>query len=109
MLAVAAPLVGRARPGVRLLVLLAVLGVFALLTRFEPSVLRAVAMAGIGLGGAALGRPTDGRSGLSWAVAGLLAVDPFLLRQAAFQLSVAATAGIVWLSRPLSSASPALE
>ena len=48
VLALASPLMVRARPGVRLVVLLALLGVFALLTRFEPSVLRAAAMAGGG-------------------------------------------------------------
>ena len=102
VLAVAMPLAGRFRPAGRALLLFSVLGVFAVMTRFEPSVLRATAMAGIGIGGSALGRPVDGRAGLSWAVAGLLVLDPFLIRVVAFQLSAAATAGIVWLSRPLS-------
>ena len=80
---------------------LVILGMFALLTRFEPSVLRAVAMAGVAVGAAAFGRPVDGRRALSCAVAGLLVIDPFLVHLVAFQLSVAATAGIVWWSATL--------
>lgn len=106
VLAVAMPVAGRLRPAGRALVLLLVLGLFAVMTRFEPSVLRATAMAGFGIGSAALGRPADGRAGLSWAVAGLLVVDPFLVHVVAFRLSAAATAGIVWLGGPLSTRLP---
>ncbi|MEM7143197.1 MAG: ComEC/Rec2 family competence protein [Actinomycetota bacterium] len=101
VLAVAMPVAGRLRPAGRALLLFALLGGFAVLTRFEPSVLRAVAMAGVGIGSAALGSPLDGRRGLSLALAGLLVIDPFLIRVVAFQLSAAATAGIVWASGPL--------
>ena len=76
VLALASPLMTRARPGVRLVVLLALLGVFALLTRFEPSVLRAAAMAGVAVTSAALGRPETGRRTLAWAVAAVLLADP---------------------------------
>ncbi len=103
VLAVVAPLVAGRRPGQRMVVLLAVLALFAVLTRFEPSVLRAVAMAGVGIGAGALGTPVDGRRALSWAIAGLLVVDPFLIHVLAFQLSAAATAGIVWFSKPLAA------
>ncbi len=89
VLAVAMPVVGRFRPAGRAVTLFAILGLFAVTTRFEPSVLRATAMAGFGIGSAALGRPVDGRVGLSWACAGLLVVDPFLVRVVAFQLSAA--------------------
>lgn len=106
VLAVALPVVGRFRPAGRALVLFALLGLFAVLTRFEPSVLRATAMAGVGIGSAALGRPVDGRAGLSWACAGLVLLDPFLVRLVAFQLSAAATAGIVWLGAPLAARLP---
>ncbi len=100
VIAVLMPLVGRFRPGPRLLVLLSVLAFFALLTRFEPSVLRAVGMAGVGLGASAFGTPVDGRRALSIAVACLVLADPFLVHVLAFRLSVAATAGIVWFSQP---------
>ena len=106
VLAVAAPVAARLRPGQRLVVLCGVLMMFAVLTRFEPSVLRAVAMAGVGIGAGALGAPVDGRRGLSWAIAGLLVIDPFLVHVLAFQLSAAATAGIVWLSGPLAKRIP---
>ncbi len=101
VLAVVAPLVGRFRPGCRALWLIAVLLMFAVITRFEPSVLRAVAMAGAGVGASALGTPIDGRHALSWAVSLLLLIDPFLIHLVAFQLSVAATGGIVWWSGTL--------
>jgi competence protein ComEC len=106
VLAVAMPVVGRFRPAGRALSLFLILGIFAMLTRFEPSVLRATAMAGVGIGSAALGRPVNGRAALSWACAGLLLIDPFLVRLVAFQLSAAATAGIVWLSVPLAERLP---
>ena len=101
VLALAAPAASRLRPGVRLVVLAGLLGVFAVLTRFEPSVLRAVTMAGVAVASAALGRPEVGRRTLAWAVAGVLTVDPFLVRSLAFQLSVCATAGLLWITPPL--------
>ena len=106
VLALASPLVTRARPGVRLVVLLALLGVFALLTRFEPSVLRAAAMAGVAVTSAALGRPETGRRTLAWAVAGVLVADPFLVRVLAFQLSVCATCGLLWITPALAEMLP---
>ena len=104
VLALASPLLTRPRPGVRLVVLLGVLGVFALLTRFEPSVLRAVAMAGVAVTSAALGRPEAGRRTLAWAIAAVLVLDPFLIRSLAFQLSVCATAGLLWITPALAEA-----
>lgn len=101
VLAVVAPFAGRFRPAVRALWLFATLLLFAVITRFEPSVMRAVAMAGAGIGTSVMGAPIDGKRALSWAVAALLLIDPFLVRLVAFQLSVAATAGIVWWSGPL--------
>ncbi len=101
VLALVAPAAMRLRPGSRLLVLLGVLGVFAVLTRFEPSVLRAVFMAAFAVSSAALGRPEVGRRTLGWAIAIVLMVDPFLVRSLAFQLSVCATAGILWITPSL--------
>ena len=106
VLALASPLMTRARPGVRLVVLLALLGVFALLTRFEPSVLRAAAMAGVAVTSAALGRPETGRRTLAWAVAAVLLADPFLVRVLAFQLSACATCGLLWITPPLAEMLP---
>ena len=106
VLALASPLVTRARPGVRLIVLLALLGVFAVLTRFEPSVLRAVTMAGVAVTSAALGRPETGRRTLAWAVAAVVVADPFLVRVLAFQLSVCATCGLLWITPALAEKLP---
>ena len=106
VLALASPLLTRARPGLRLVVLLALLGVFALLTRFEPSVLRAAAMAGVAVTSAALGRPETGRRTLAWAVAAVLLADPFLVRMLAFQLSVCATCGLLWITPALAEMMP---
>ena len=106
VLALASPVVARVRPGVRLMVLLMLLVVFAVLTRFEPSVLRAVTMAGVAVTSAALGRPETGRRTLAWAVAAVLVADPFLVRVLAFQLSVCATCGLLWITRRWPRCSP---
>lgn len=78
------------------------IGFFALLTRWEPSVLRASFMAAIALGGVLAGRPRSTAALLAGAVLALLLVDPGLAWSLAFQLSVAATAGIVALAGPIS-------
>ena len=106
VLAVAAPLLGRLRLRPRLAASLAVLAFFALVTRFEPSVLRAVAMASAAAMAATAGRPASSLRLLSLAVVGLLLVDPLLVHQVGFQLSVLATAGIVVLAGPLARRLP---
>lgn len=99
----------RLRPAPRTVVMGVALAFFALVTRFEPSVLRAVGMAAVSVGGAAIGSPVDGRRALSAAVTVLLVMDPFLAHVLAFRLSVAATAGIVWLGGPLADRLPGPE
>ena len=106
VLALAAPLTARLRPGGRLVAVLIVLLSFAVLTRFEPSVMRAVTMAGLAVGSAVLGRPEDGRRVLAAAIALLVLIDPFLVHAVAFQLSVAATAGIIWITPRLAELLP---
>jgi competence protein ComEC len=76
---------------------------FVLLTGSEPSVLRAGVMAALALGGALLGRPRSTGVVLAGADLILLFVDPLLVRSVGFQLSVAATAGIVLLAPPMAS------
>ncbi|MGH9168664.1 MAG: ComEC/Rec2 family competence protein, partial [Acidimicrobiia bacterium] len=83
----------RARLTARVLVGAAAVAFFALLTRWEPSVLRASAMAAIALVGVWAGRPRSTAAALGGAVLILLAVDPGLAASVGFQLSVAATAG----------------
>jgi competence protein ComEC len=81
--------------GVVLVVLLVVV------TRWEPSVLRAGVMAGLVLFGVATGRGPGGRRALCLAVVVLLLADPALAGALGFQLSVAATAGVLWLGPPV--------
>ncbi|HTE70060.1 MAG TPA: ComEC/Rec2 family competence protein [Actinomycetes bacterium] len=85
--------------GIMLVVLLVVV------TRWEPSVLRAGVMAGLVLLGVATGRGPGGRRALCLAVVALLLADPGLAGALGFQLSVAATAGVLWFgpaaARPL--------
>ncbi|MFN0028962.1 MAG: ComEC/Rec2 family competence protein [Acidimicrobiales bacterium] len=103
VLAAAGPLLRRMRLGSRWVAIVVLLVFFATVTRFEPSVLRAVAMAALATIAAALGRPTPGLRVLSWAVIGLVLADPLLVRSLGFQLSVAASAGILLLSPPMAS------
>ena len=74
---------------------------FVVLTGGEPSVMRAGVMAGLTLFGVLLGRPRSAASILAGAVLILLVVDPALVWSIGFQLSVAATAGMVALATPL--------
>ncbi len=94
VLALAGPLLRRGHRALRLAGGLAVLVVFAAMTRFEPSVLRASAMAACSMAAVAVGRPTVGLRALALAVTILLLVDPFLLHSVGFLLSCAASAGI---------------
>lgn len=71
------------------------LPVYAAATRFEPSVMRASVMAGLALGGRLLGVVFEAWQLLSLAVIILLALDPGLSLSVGFQLSVAATAGVL--------------
>lgn len=71
------------------------LPVFAAATRFEPSVLRASAMAGLVLTGRLIGVAMETWQVLSAAVIALMIIDPGLVASAGFQLSVAATVGVI--------------
>lgn len=68
---------------------------FGHLTRWEPSVVRASAMAGLVLLGRSVGIVIEGWSALASAVVGTLWLAPHLAGSVGFQLSVAATVGIL--------------
>jgi ComEC/Rec2-related protein len=70
---------------------------YAWLTGFPPSIQRAYAMLAIGTALKWLGLPFQPMTLLLLAVACLLTVMPWLSQSLGFQLSVLATAGIVWL------------
>lgn len=105
-LALVGPLLRRLGLPGRLAGGLAVLVVFAAMTRFEPSVLRAGAMSGLALLASFLGRPVAGLRSLALAVAGLVLIDPFLVHSLGFGLSAAASAGILLLAAPIARLLP---
>jgi len=74
---------------------LAALVVFVVLTRWESSVVRAATMAGLVLAGRLFGVPIDVWTALGGAVSLLLVVSGNLATDVGFQLSVAATAGVL--------------
>ncbi len=74
---------------------------FVVMTGAEPSVMRAGVMATLALVGVLIGRPRATGSILAGAVLVLLILDPWLVWSIGFQLSVAATAGMVALASPI--------
>jgi competence protein ComEC len=106
VLAVAGPLLARLRLGSRFVVGVLVLILFGTMTRWEPSVLRACAMAGLAMAATFLGRPVPASRILVLAVTGLLVADPFLLHSVGFLLSCGAAAGIVGLGPAISARVP---
>jgi competence protein ComEC len=106
VLALAAPVLRRFGLAGRFAGGLTVIVAFAAVTRFEPSVLRAGAMAAVALLATFLGRPAAGLRVLALAVTGLVLVDPFLVHSTGFRLSCAASAGIVGLGPRLSRRLP---
>ena len=101
LMAAAGPLLRRLNPTWRLAATLVVVAMFVFLTRAEPSVLRAAAMATVAAVNMHAGRPSNGRRVLAVAVCVLLIVDPMLAFSVGFMLSVGATAGLAWLSVPV--------
>lgn len=102
-LALAAPALRRMALRPRLVVGVMLLLFFGLLTRWEPSVIRAIAMAAITMVAATLGRPASAIRIVALAVAALLLIDPLLLRSVGFLLSLGACVGIVTLARPITA------
>ncbi|MCY4273177.1 MAG: ComEC/Rec2 family competence protein, partial [bacterium] len=100
VLILARPLIERFDYRGRWVLTLGVIGFFALVTRFEPSVLRATVMAAIAATATLLGREASSRRVLALAVVLLVLIDPLLVHSVAFRLSVAASAGIIlWAPR----------
>jgi competence protein ComEC len=97
VLAIVSPGLRRLALGSRFFATVAVIAFFALVTRYEPSVLRASAMAGLAALAATLGREASGIRLLALAVTGLVLVDPILVHSLGFGLSIAASAGILLL------------
>lgn len=98
VVALVGPVLRRLGLAGRMTATLAVIGLFAVVTRFEPSVLRASAMASLACVAAATGREASGLRLLALAVTALVLIDPFLVESVGFRLSVAASAGIILLA-----------
>ena len=101
VLTVFTPLLLRCPLRMRAVVGAAVLGAFVVITRAEPSVLRAATMAVIAMVAVSTGRVVTGTRVLAITVAALLVVDPLLVHAVGFGLSVGATIGLLFVSRPL--------
>ncbi len=94
VLAAASPLLRRLRPWWRWAATVGLIGWFMMLTRFEPSVLRAGVMAMLGSSAFVLGRQQSVVRLLACTVAILVLVDPMLVWSVGFWLSTGATAGV---------------
>jgi len=83
-------------------IFLSILGIifYAVLAGLEPSIIRASVMGILVFSAQILGRQTLAVNGLVLAGFGMLFIDPTLLSDVGFQLSFAATAGILYL-KPL--------
>jgi competence protein ComEC len=106
LLAVAAPFLRRLPQRAQVIAGGLLLVVFALVTRGEPSVLRAAVMAAIALASVASGRVVNGMRILSMTIIVLVLADPLLVHSIGFQLSICATAGLLLLTRPLAERLP---
>ncbi len=103
LLAALSPLLNRLRRTSRFMAILFVLAWFVVLTRGEPSVLRAALMAGLVALNSATGSSMNARTILATTVIALLAIDPMLAWSVGFALSVGATAGLAWFSSRLAT------
>jgi competence protein ComEC len=106
LLAIAGPALRRLGHRRRLIAVAMILLVFATMTRFEASVLRASTMAAIAAMGALIGTAVPAQRVLTLTVVTLLAVNPLLVHSVAFQLSLAASAGILFWSARVARALP---
>lgn len=79
----------------RTVVIVGALGVFTLLAGGGASVMRAVLMGGVVLVAREMGRPGTAAASLGLATWSLLLLDPAMATDIGFQLSVAATAGLL--------------
>jgi competence protein ComEC len=110
VLAACGPLLVRMRPVPRWVSTVAVIAWFVVLTRVEPSILRAGVMAGLSATAYATGRERSPVRILALAVIVLVLVDPLLAWSIGFWLSVGATAGVCtvgpWLAHRLAVLGP---
>ena len=101
VLAALSPLLSRLKNRIRIIATLAVLVWFVLITRVEPSVVRAATMAGLAYLSVAFGRPTRTMRLIALTVLLAVIVDPLLAWSVGFFMSVGATCGLCIGAAPL--------
>ena len=74
---------------------------YTLLVGADAAVVRAAIMGGLALGARQLGRRQHGLNSLALAAAAMALFNPYILWDVGFQLSFAATLGLVWYADPL--------
>lgn len=101
LVATLAALAGAAlRPRRRLLVVVVAVTGYGFLAGPSPSVVRSVLMVVLGAAALAAARRPRSFDALCWATGGMTAVEPIVVTSLGFQLSVAATAGVLGLGVP---------
>ena len=93
-------LLGRRR-NAHVLLPLALIWAYAALSGFNPPVVRAAIMGSVYMGAIAAGRQPSGGLALILAATVLATWDPSIMTTVSFQMTVAAMAGIIFLSDPL--------
>ena len=101
VLVAAHPLLKRLPSGGRVALTVCIVVCFTWVTRAEPSILRAGAMACIAVASRNWGWNIDPLGTASWAILALISVDPLIVWSFGFQLSCAATLGILCISPAL--------
>lgn len=86
---------GRIGPRGRLALAIPGIWAYAYIVGFGPSAVRAAIMGTLYLVASWLGRPRDALTALVWATVAMIAVSPSVRFDAGFQLSVAATLGLI--------------
>lgn len=109
LVAAAALALGRgARRGFRLVLAATAVACYLALVGPLPALLRSALMAGLAAGALVLERPPQSGNSLAVAAGGLVVCQPSLVLDLGFQLTVAATAGLVFLAPRLAAAWPLL-
>jgi competence protein ComEC len=80
---------------------LGVIWLYAIITGFNPPVVRGAIMASLFLSAELLGRQRTAITSLAFAAAIMVAIDPHILWDAAFQLSFLGMAGLIFIAPPL--------
>lgn len=101
VLAAARPMIDRLRLRRRVVGVALVLAVFGCVTRWEPSVVRAVAMAGAAAAARSAGRPQQALRVIGLGAGAVLVIDPMLVWSLGFCLSMAATLGLALAAEPI--------